>query len=63
MYSHHYSDHELEVWGEMYCKHRLRERTGILFISFMALSAPIKRMHIRMCLARAVGESTRGGLK
>lgn len=50
MYSCHYNDHELEAWGDLFYKHRLHERTGMLFISFMALSVPARRWHIRACL-------------
>ena len=44
-----YSDHELEAWGEIFTKHRLYERRGMMFVSFMALSAPARRWHIRAC--------------
>ena len=45
-----YADEEIEVWGELYCKHNLYARGALPFVRFMALPLAAKRRSLRMIL-------------
>ena len=47
-----YTDEELDMWGDLFCKHEVRKRRNLTFIAFMSLSLPARRWHIRRAALR-----------
>lgn len=45
-----YSDYELELWGDLFCKYEVHPKTDITFIQFMRLPIQAKRDYLKRAL-------------